>query len=211
MTKTKTPVRKSKPAPKPMSRTPPKGEARPLGTKKATTPTHPAVARSQAKTGNKGVQGPKPVPVARRPIATTLGDGVTDIDVATGTYLAHPVLAGLPALIFRQQELKAQMAPLEALVAEEKAIRADIEALLIAAGVEDEKVTVGQFTISRTEVDGAEFLSEDLLLAAGVDADIIKAAKDRHAAYSYASVRKAKAKGQTATRGEDDGEEAQTA
>ncbi len=52
-----------------------------------------------------------------------------------GTYAVFPALAGLPPLVRQQRQLEAQIVPLAALVIDEKAIRADIDHLLVTAGI----------------------------------------------------------------------------
>jgi len=81
--------------------------------------------------------------------------------MAVGTYLDYPALGPLAPLVQRQRQLEAQIVPLAALTVDEKAIRAQIDALLIAAGVE--KVTCNGYDVAHVERAGSQRLNQDVL------------------------------------------------
>ena len=93
--------------------------------------------------------------------------------VLPGTYTAHAVLSDLPRFVAeyrRLQLLIAEVAPYEA---QKKAIGAEIQALLLAAG--EKSVTVGDLRATFVESAGRKTLSQDRLLANGVSPDVIAA------------------------------------
>lgn len=188
---------------KPFPKTPPKGEAIPLGTpaRRGKAPAHkplmppPPSSKPAPKKAKGKMQGrPVAVPQAK---PTTSAQPLLDLEPETdgalqpqGTYQEHPLLADLPELVAKQQALKAELKGMKAKEAEEKELREEIEALLLAAGVES--VTCGDVTVARIEVEGRRTISQDALLALGVEADTIAAATETGEGYSYVSVKETK-------------------
>ncbi len=94
----------------------------------------------------------------------------------TGTYLQNDRLADsqLPTLVRRQRRLEAQLVPLKALEIDEKAARADIDVLLLLAGLKKgDVVTCNGYDVKHNERDGQASINQDklveLLVAGGVD------------------------------------------
>ena len=105
----------------------------------------------------------------------------------TGTFTDYPALVDLPALVARQRLLEAQVALLEQLAAEEKALRDRIDALLIAAGVK--AVTCNGYDIVHNPRAGRTAIDRDRLLAAGVSPIDITFATTVGKPSSFATVR----------------------
>jgi len=99
--------------------------------------------------------------------------------MATGTFTNHPTLIKvLPPLVRKQRTLAGRIAVVAQDVKDEKAVRADIDALLVAAGLQKgELVTCAGYDVKHNERDGAEFINgavlTEQLAAAGVDRDLI--------------------------------------
>lgn len=91
-----------------------------------------------------------------------------------GTFSAHPELAALPPLVRKQRTLEARIVPLAPLVDEEKQLRKDIDALLIAAKIaKGEHVTCNGYDVGHCERKGQSALNPEKiiaqLVASGVD------------------------------------------
>lgn len=115
-------------------------------------------------------------------------------------YEDHPALVdALPTLIRRQRKLAKKVAELKPAEADEKAVRAEIDALLVAEGLASgEGVECQGYDVIHRERDGNAFISRELLLAAGVEVTVIDACIDHHQASKFATV--APAKGATVRR-----------
>jgi hypothetical protein len=99
----------------------------------------------------------------------------------TGTYRQHAALADLPPLVRQQRTLERQILPLALHAADEKAVRASIDALLIAAGLaKGEGVTCNGYDVTHIERAGTSRLNGDVLteqlVAAGVDRVLVTTA-----------------------------------
>lgn len=98
---------------------------------------------------------------------------------ADGTFLRYPALVDpLPPLVRQQRKLAAQIATVAQAVIDEKAIRADIDQLLVAAGLQkSEVVTCDGYDIRHNEKAGSARLNPDtlttMLAADGWEADEI--------------------------------------
>jgi len=100
---------------------------------------------------------------------------------ADGTYLQHRTLVdgGLPFFVRRQRRLEARLLPFAPLVLLEKACRADIDTLLMAAGftANNTGVTCAGYDVLHNHRDGRTSLDRETLkaqlLAAGVHEQII--------------------------------------
>jgi len=94
---------------------------------------------------------------------------------AIGTFLEHPSLAvPLPPLVRKQRRLEAKIAPLSVLVEEEKACRAEIDVLLVAAGIAKGKgVTCAGYDIAHVERVNKR-LDQDVLVLKLVEAGLAK-------------------------------------
>ena len=99
----------------------------------------------------------------------------------TGTFSEHPILQSLPALIRKQRRLEAQLRPLAHLENEEKAVRAQIDELLVAAGVV--AVTCAGYDVvhntraGKSSLDGEKVKA--LLVASGLDAEFVDQVLDQ--------------------------------
>jgi hypothetical protein len=99
--------------------------------------------------------------------------------MATGTFTNHPTLIKvLPPLVRKQRTLAAKIAVVAQDVQDEKAVRADIDALLVAAGLQKgEGVTCNGYDVKHNERDGQARINGDVLTeqlaAAGVDRTLI--------------------------------------
>lgn len=121
----------------------------------------------------------------------------------------YPAMASLPTLVRKQRRLEKRLAPLDQAEKDEKAVRASIDALLIAEGfAKGEGVTCLGYDVVHREREGNQFISRDLLIAAGMfsrekllaagvdvavldaclDVAIIDACVDRHKKSEYATV-----------------------
>lgn len=99
----------------------------------------------------------------------------------TGTYTQYPQLDGLPPLVRQQRTLERQILPLAMHAADEKAVRASIDALLISAGIpKGEGVTCNGYDVTHIERAGTSRLNGDVLteqlVAAGVDRVLVTTA-----------------------------------
>lgn len=98
---------------------------------------------------------------------------------AAGTYLRYPSLVDpLPPLVRKQRRLAATIASVVQTVVDEKALRAEIDALLIAAGLKkSDVVTCAGYDVKHNERDGQKSINADILteqlVAAGVDRDLV--------------------------------------
>lgn len=109
---------------------------------------------------------------------------------ATGTYTTYPALADLPALVRLQRRLEAKIAPLEPLMALEKDVRDQINALLLKAGfAKGEGVTCAGYDVVHHERAGRTTLNADTLRANGVPEIDIRFATEVGKASSFATVR----------------------
>jgi hypothetical protein len=97
----------------------------------------------------------------------------------TGTFTQYPgLIATLPPLIKTQRRLAARIAAVAQDVKDEKAIRQDIDRLLVAAGLtKGDVVTCAGYDVRHNEKDGAESLNPlkvtEQLAAAGVALELI--------------------------------------
>lgn len=83
-----------------------------------------------------------------------------------GTYVRYPALKNLPALVRRQRRLEAKIAPIAPLVEDEKAVRKDIDLLLVAAGIaKGEGVTCFGYDVAHVERVGTSRLNQDAVIA----------------------------------------------
>ena len=81
-------------------------------------------------------------------------------------YAAYSALDGLPPLVRQQRQLEAKILPFAPLVDQEKAIRQDINALLIKAGIaKGDGVTCLGYDVVHLERKGTERLNQDALVA----------------------------------------------
>jgi hypothetical protein len=80
-----------------------------------------------------------------------------------GTFTAYPALADLPPLVRRQRQLETKILPFAPLVDEEKAVRKDIDALLIAAEVD--VVTCNGYDVAHISRKGTERLNQEAFVA----------------------------------------------
>lgn len=88
-------------------------------------------------------------------------------------YAGVPSLAGLPALVRKQRRLEAKIVPIAPLIEQEKAVRKDIDALLVTAGfARGEGVTCLGYDVTHRDRKGQSSLNPDKiveqLVAAGV-------------------------------------------
>lgn len=82
---------------------------------------------------------------------------------AAGTYLRYPSLVDpLPPLVRKQRRLEESIVPLAALSADEKAVRGEIDALLVAAGTDS--VTCLGYDCTHIERKGTSRLNQDQLI-----------------------------------------------
>jgi hypothetical protein len=129
-----------------------------------------------------------------------------EADVATpkaaGTFLEYPSLVtSLPPLVRKQRRLEGKIAPLAPLVDEEKAVRAEIDLLLVAAGLaKGELVTCAGYDVTHVERVGTKRLNQDTLIlklvAAGLAKDfvidILAASTETGDPFSWATVKPSK-------------------
>jgi hypothetical protein len=98
---------------------------------------------------------------------------------ATGTYIQYPELIdALPPLVRKQRRLEATIAAVAADVIEEKEVKAEIDQLLVAAGLQkSEEVSCNGYDVRHNERDGASKLNPikvtEQLLAAGVAHELV--------------------------------------
>jgi len=104
--------------------------------------------------------------------------------IVDGTFAQHPKLVeALPPLVRKQRRLAARIATVAQTVKDEKAIRGDIDLLLIAAGLKkSEVVTCAGYDVRHNEKAGATSINSDTLteqlVAGGVDrAFVVQALK----------------------------------
>ena len=96
-----------------------------------------------------------------------------------GTFTNYPTLVEpLPPLVRKQRRLEKKIAAVAADVVTEKAVRADIDLLLLAAGLKkSERVTCNGYDVIHNERDGQSSIDSvkltELLVAAGVDRDLV--------------------------------------
>lgn len=116
---------------------------------------------------------------------------------ASGSFRQYPALAPLPPLVRKQRRLSARIASLDKTVDDEKAVRADIDALLVEAGIcAGQGVTCLGYDVQHNEREGRSVINPDkltaLLVLAGVDeacvADAIAGATERGKPAVYATV-----------------------
>ena len=112
-----------------------------------------------------------------RPISSLVS---TRTATVTGTFTRYPALVhALPPLIKQQRRLAARIASVADAVIDEKAVRADIDVLLIAAGLtKSEVVTCAGYDVRHHEKAGSTSINRDtlteLLVAAGVDRGFVE-------------------------------------
>jgi hypothetical protein len=96
---------------------------------------------------------------------------------AAGTFLDYPSLVTpLPPLVRKQRRLEGKIAPLSLLVDEEKACRAEIDLLLVAAGIEKGKgVTCAGYDVTHVARAGTRRLNQDALVPLLVKAGLAQA------------------------------------
>jgi hypothetical protein len=98
----------------------------------------------------------------------------------SGTYTQHPtLLATLPPLVRKQRRLEARVAKVAQDVKDEKAVREEIDRLLLAAGLKKSQlVTCAGYDVLHNERDGRESLNPDMVtagfVALGVDPEAVK-------------------------------------
>jgi len=98
---------------------------------------------------------------------------------ATGTFTQYPSLVEpLPPLVRKQRRLEGQIAKVSQAVKDEKAIRGEIDQLLVAAGLEkSDLVTCAGYDVQHHERDGRATLNAERvtaeLVAAGVDPELV--------------------------------------
>jgi len=87
--------------------------------------------------------------------------------MAEGTFLDHPVLReALPPLVRKQRRLALTIAAVAPAVVDEKAIRAQIDALLLTAGLrKGELVTCLGYDVRHNERDGQTSINAEKLVA----------------------------------------------
>lgn len=95
-----------------------------------------------------------------------------------GTFTTYPALAPLPPLVRKQRTLEAKILPLAGFVDDEKKIRGQIDALLIAAGLKrGESVTCNGYDVTHAGRSGSTALNveaaEILLVLGGVDPEFV--------------------------------------
>lgn len=95
-----------------------------------------------------------------------------------GTFIAHPELKPLPALVRRQRTLERKIAPLAPLVDDEKAVRKQIDALLVAAKIAPGTgVTCNGYDVDHHTRKGTTAVNTDaaaiLLVLGGVDPEFV--------------------------------------
>lgn len=106
------------------------------------------------------------------------------------TYTRYPELADLRKLVLKQRRLEAQIAPLEELQAEEKELRDQIDASLVAAGLEKgDVVTCAGYEVKHNERAGQSRVDGDKLIAIGVPAIDVRWATVTGKASKFATVR----------------------
>jgi hypothetical protein len=114
---------------------------------------------------------------------------VTPLAPPVGTFLKHPELDALPALVARQRKLAKRLAPLKDVEAADKALRAEIDGLLMAAGLgKGDAVTCNGFTVKHNERIGQERINGAELLAAGVAVETVTACTHRDETARFATV-----------------------
>jgi hypothetical protein len=121
---------------------------------------------------------------------------------ALGTYSQYPSLVDtLPSLVRQQRRLEAKLAAVAQVEKDEKALRAQIDQLLVAAGLQkSEVVTCAGYDIKHNERDGPSSLNPvkitEQLIAAGVApelvAQVLMDSTDTGAPSSFATVRPSK-------------------
>jgi hypothetical protein len=105
--------------------------------------------------------------------------------VNTGTYTQHPALAELPPLVRRQRTLEAQVVELAPIVDDEKAIRAQIDRLLVEAGlVAGDAVTCNGYDVMHHLRAGSHRLNQAVLIAQLVAGGVDRAFVDQAIAVS---------------------------
>lgn len=118
-----------------------------------------------------------------------------------GPYTKFPALKDLLTLVRQQRKLEAKIAPLEALQADEKRVRAQIDERLLVLGVaSNEGVTCAGYDVVHHERQGAARLNQDVLVeqlvAGGVDREFVQrcleASTERGQPSSYATVKPSK-------------------
>lgn len=98
----------------------------------------------------------------------------------TGTYSRYSALVdALPPLVRKQRRLESDLAAFETTQEQEKAVRADIDALLVQAGLASgELVTCHGYDVKHNERSGRRSLNDqtlvELLVAGGVDRAFIE-------------------------------------
>lgn len=118
------------------------------------------------------------------------------------SYARHPALkTALPPLVRKQRRLETQIAPIEPLLEQEKAVRKEIDALLLKAGLaKGDTVTCLGYDVTHRERRGAESINETTLvnelekLGLSVDAALsaIKASLDKADDPQWAEVKPSK-------------------
>jgi len=92
-----------------------------------------------------------------------------------GTFTQHEALEPLPPLVREQRRLEAQILPLVPLVDREKAVRAEIDRLLVAAGIpKNSPVTCNGYDVTHNERKGQTSLNADKIVDALVARDMAR-------------------------------------
>jgi hypothetical protein len=99
--------------------------------------------------------------------------------MSTGTYTQYPTLVeALPPLVRKQRRLERKLAAVAEDEKDEKAVRAQIDQLLLAAGLQkSELVTCAGYDVQHNERDGRSSLNPEMvsaqLIAAGVAPELV--------------------------------------
>lgn len=98
--------------------------------------------------------------------------------IEPGTYTQYPALAPLPALVRKQRRLEKKIAPIEPLIEDEKAVRKEIDQLLLACKFgRGEGVTCYGYDVTHRDRKGQSSLNPDKiveqLVAKGVDRALV--------------------------------------
>lgn len=118
-----------------------------------------------------------------------------------GTYTKYPKLAALPLLVRRQRKVEARIAAVAGDVELDKAIRAEIDQLLVDAGLQGgDVVTCAGYDVKHNERNGQSRLNTEKLteqlVAAGVDRElvdqVVKDSTDSGDPIKFATVKPAK-------------------
>jgi hypothetical protein len=103
----------------------------------------------------------------------------------TGTYSQHPALVDLPPLVRRQRTLEANLVDLLPLIDDEKAIRSQIDRLLVEAGIlPGDAVTCNGYDVMHHLRAGSTRLNQAVLIAQLIAGGVDRAFVDQVIAVS---------------------------